>query len=524
MARTRTALAGAREVASAAGRSSVGLASSSATKDSVVRGRVRMSDGGLDGLASLYVQLVSTSASPGRFFGDKVVEDGSFCVAVPGGTYVVSVSSASGAAPQYWTSRGLVADPLQAEVVDVPVEGVVDDFDAVFDRGAGISGAVISLGSQQSTRPIGHVVALVVGDDSTSPPARSQAVDLSAGRLSYAPYALDLPPATYRLALLDDVGDVVGWYGGASEADATRIELVPGRRVTNAHLRHGTDSGPPDRGQPRVLGEPRGGSRLALDHGRWPPRTRLSWKWPDGSDGPEYSVPPSGQRSVLPMVFAAVAADIPGWEPITYFTPYAGTRDDAGRTEPPTEPSDPSSPEEEPSDQPRLTTKPRLIGEARVGEVLSTDGGVWSGAPALAYQWLRDGSPLVPGGSASSYRVSPADVGSRLAVVVTARDSADTGRSDSSTPVQQGVIAPGAPRILGVPRVRRTLSLADTASSPQGAVTVQWLRNGSVIAGARGSSYRLKRNDRKKLISARVTWALTGYAQTSVTTATTTVR
>ena len=72
-------------------------------------------------------------------------------------------------------------------------------------------------------------------------------------------------------------------------------------------------------------------------------------------------------------------------------------------------------------------TAPAITGHARVGSALSTDGGTWSiAAPALAYQWSRNGLPIV-GATAASYTLVPADAGTNIAVTVTA--SAD-GYSD----------------------------------------------------------------------------------------------
>ena len=62
---------------------------------------------------------------------------------------------------------------------------------------------------------------------------------------------------------------------------------------------------------------------------------------------------------------------------------------------------------------------PKLQGGSAVGQTLRTDGGRYSVAAELAYQWLRDGQPIA-GASAATYRVTEADAGTRLSVQVTA--------------------------------------------------------------------------------------------------------
>ena len=73
---------------------------------------------------------------------------------------------------------------------------------------------------------------------------------------------------------------------------------------------------------------------------------------------------------------------------------------------------------EEPT--PRATARPRVTGDSAVGGVLRATPGTWD-TPGLrfSYRWLRDGR-AVPGADARTFRVRPADVGSRFTVRVTA--------------------------------------------------------------------------------------------------------
>ena len=67
------------------------------------------------------------------------------------------------------------------------------------------------------------------------------------------------------------------------------------------------------------------------------------------------------------------------------------------------------------------TLQPRVTGTAALGQALTATPGTWGAGetPVVAYQWLRDGSP-VSGATASSYAVTVADLGRDLALRVTA--------------------------------------------------------------------------------------------------------
>lgn len=77
-----------------------------------------------------------------------------------------------------------------------------------------------------------------------------------------------------------------------------------------------------------------------------------------------------------------------------------------------------------------------------------------------------------------------------------------------------------SPSISGTYKVGKTLKAARGAWSPAPAeVRYQWLRNGAAIAKATGSKYVLKKSDKGKKISVRVTLSKSGYAKASATSA-----
>lgn len=68
----------------------------------------------------------------------------------------------------------------------------------------------------------------------------------------------------------------------------------------------------------------------------------------------------------------------------------------------------------------RSSRAPRLYGSARVGDVLYSDGGVWSpGGVTRTYQWLRNGVP-VAGARAARYELKQSDKGAQFQLKVVA--------------------------------------------------------------------------------------------------------
>jgi hypothetical protein len=70
---------------------------------------------------------------------------------------------------------------------------------------------------------------------------------------------------------------------------------------------------------------------------------------------------------------------------------------------------------------------PSLSGSAKVGGTLAVDAGSWSGSAPLqlAYAWLRcaKSCAVIGGANGARYRVSAADIGSRIQARVTATNA-----------------------------------------------------------------------------------------------------
>ena len=102
------------------------------------------------------------------------------------------------------------------------------------------------------------------------------------------------------------------------------------------------------------------------------------------------------------------------------------------------------------------SARPRVIGVARIGRYVKTDGGRWSPTKVeRAYQWLADGKPI-KGAIGAKIKVKGTYVGKRLSVRVTA--AADGYTSATATSARTGKVRRGTvslrPRVVPQGKIR----------------------------------------------------------------------
>src|SRR4026209_1834598 len=114
---------------------------------------------------------------------------------------------------------------------------------------------------------------------------------------------------------------------------------------------------------------------------------------------------------------------------------------------------------------PANTAEPAISGRAEQGVRLSASRGTWTGTAPIsyAYQWVRCGADggqpdggncaIVSGATGNRYRLTSADVGSRMRVRVTATN-ADGSRTATSNPTS---VVVGPPVNTSPPAVRGSL-------------------------------------------------------------------
>ena len=132
-----------------------------------------------------------------------------------------------------------------------------------------------------------------------------------------------------------------------------------------------------------------------------------------------------------------------------------------------------------------VLTPPGVSGTAQVGQVLTASAGTWSGSPtSFAYQWRRcDGAgsgctPIV-NAAASSYTLTPGDLGSTLSLVVTA--TAKGGSQTATAPTTAAVAAAPVPPAVAGSLVAQAGAAGAVATTDRRAV-VSW-QPGAVPSG-----------------------------------------
>ncbi|MCW2749607.1 MAG: hypothetical protein JWR83_717 [Aeromicrobium sp.] len=161
------------------------------------------------------------------------------------------------------------------------------------------------------------------------------------------------------------------------------------------------------------------------------------------------------------------------------------------------------------------TIIPSFTGTLKYGSTLTAHTGTWVVDPdSFAYQWRRNGV-AIPGAIGTTYKLTKADAGRTITLVVTA---VTTGFADTPDTSLGGVVAPQIfnttrPTISGTAKVGKKLSIKShghwTVSSLS--YTYRWLRNGSPIGGAVHSTYTLKSADNNKKVTLRITAKRSGY-------------
>ena len=174
---------------------------------------------------------------------------------------------------------------------------------------------------------------------------------------------------------------------------------------------------------------------------------------------------------------------------------------------------------------PAPSSPPSIVGSAVPGGVLTAADGQWIG-PAVGhtFTWYLNG---VAAGQGTSFTV-PANAGGASVIVRTSVATgafAPIGRMSAPVtvttppPVLQNFSLLKKPVIKGQAIVGKSLKVTTGTWRPTPKkLTYTWLRNGKAIKGATKATYQLKRADRGKKISVRLTATRAGFKRFTVTT------
>lgn len=165
------------------------------------------------------------------------------------------------------------------------------------------------------------------------------------------------------------------------------------------------------------------------------------------------------------------------------------------------------------------TIAPEISGVARVGETLDSTDGHWSvSGLTFTRQWFRGNAPITDA-SGRAYTLTAQDLGNSISVKVTAARAGfvpANATSGGTAQVTEGTIAGSKPTMSGTFAVGATLQATAGTWTSGTTLSYAWLRNGSVIAGATGATYKLTAADADQKLSVRVAGALQGYSTISI--------
>lgn len=162
-------------------------------------------------------------------------------------------------------------------------------------------------------------------------------------------------------------------------------------------------------------------------------------------------------------------------------------------------------------------TAPTITGEIRVGKTATAAAGTWNGATEFAFQWQRDRVDI-SGATSRTYAIGVADSGHKLNVVVTGWSSLCD--EAVATSFQTNDVTPGNPAtgvrvsLQGQAKVGHVLTaVKETSTTPCVTPTYgyQWLRDGSMIAGATGTSRTLTTADWSHDLAVGLSVSCPGY-------------
>lgn len=164
------------------------------------------------------------------------------------------------------------------------------------------------------------------------------------------------------------------------------------------------------------------------------------------------------------------------------------------------------------------TPAPRIVGDARVGEVLFVNTGKWTPSAALSFQWNANGE-AIDGETGTALELTPALVGDTITVKVTgtrAGFEAKSVTSEATAAVAAGVITSSAVTLSGSSKVGKTIAASHSEWIDGATYTYTWYANGTALKTTT-KSFTVNTSLVGKTLKVKVTASLDGYTSKSVT-------
>jgi hypothetical protein len=159
---------------------------------------------------------------------------------------------------------------------------------------------------------------------------------------------------------------------------------------------------------------------------------------------------------------------------------------------------------------------PTISGALKVGKILTANVGTWDPKPTLKYQWYAGGK-AISGATKNTYKLKAAQLGKTITVKVTGSAANYITKSTTSketAKVTSDFTKAAVPKIKGTLKVGKKLSVNLGTWSPKPTYKYQWYANGKVIKGATKPTLVLKKAQKGKSITVKVTATKANYTKT----------
>lgn len=256
---------------------------------------------------------------------------------------------------------------------------------------------------------------------------------------------------------------------------------------------------------PSLSGVFEAGQRIAVNPGTWEAGTTFTFRWAGGRELPDSPA----ARTYTPGRGGAVSVQVTGSKPGKRSTTVTTAARDVLDIN---------------TGIPRQTFgdlwKPREGAPAEGEEFHAFHTGDWLSGTSLALQWTRNGQPIA-GATKSSYVLTRADVGTRIALSVTGTRPGNKPRTVFAAPSETivahrpPVLNTKLPTVNGTGLVGKTLTVNTGTWTPGTRFTYQWTMSRGVntypISGATSSKYTPSATDEGGTVSVDVFGWKDGY-------------
>ncbi len=160
---------------------------------------------------------------------------------------------------------------------------------------------------------------------------------------------------------------------------------------------------------------------------------------------------------------------------------------------------------------------PTISGTPTVGNTLSSVRGDWTTGTEFARQWYADGV-AIEDATGISYKLTAADLGKRITVIVTGSKTGYATTSETSVAtakVVQGTLTAPVPTISGNAKIAWNLTAKTGTWTSGTAFTYQWYAGGVAVDGATEEVFFVTVAEAGKQITVKVTGSLAGYPSVS---------